>query len=138
MMLTVERVAALHKVVMFTDIPGSALAAVARQATEVSVDPGDPIVVEGAIEDHLFVIVDGRVRIHHGDRTLTELGPGATVGELAALVPEPRSASATAIEPTTLLRLDKPVLDELLADRPALARGIITALVTRLRERTAP
>jgi CRP-like cAMP-binding protein len=138
MMLTIERVAALHKVVMFTDIPGSALAAVARQATEVSVDPGDPIVVEGAIEDHLFVIVDGRVRIHHGDRTLTELGPGATVGELAALVPEPRSASATAIEPTTLLRLDKPVLDELLADRPALARGIITALVTRLRERTAP
>jgi CRP-like cAMP-binding protein len=138
MMLTIERVAALHKVVMFTDIPGSALAAVARQATEVSLDSGDPIVVEGAIEDHLFVIVDGRVRIHHGDRTLTELGPGATVGELAALVPEPRSASATAIEPTTLLRLDKPVLDELLADRPALARGIITALVTRLRERTAP
>jgi CRP-like cAMP-binding protein len=136
--LTIERVAALHKVVMFADIPGSVLAAVARQATEVSVEPGEPVVVEGAVEDHLFVIVDGLVRIHHGDRTLTELGPGATVGELAALVPEPRSASATAIEPTTLLRLDKPVLDELLADRPVLARGIITALVTRLRERTAP
>ena len=137
-MLTIERVAALHKVVMFHEIPGSALAAVARQATEVTVEPGEPVVVEGAVEDHLFVIVAGRIRIHHGDRTLTELEPGATVGELAALVPEPRSASATAIERTTLLRLDKPVLDELLADRPVLARGIITALVTRLRERTAP
>ena len=137
-MLTIERVAALHKVVMFAGIPGSTLAAVARQATEVTVEPGEPVVVEGAVEDHLFVIVDGLVRIHHGDRTLTELGAGATVGELAALVPEPRSASATAIERTTMLRLDKPVLDELLADRPALARGIITALVTRLRERTAP
>jgi CRP-like cAMP-binding protein len=136
--LTIERVAALHKVVMFAEIPGSTLASVARQATEVTLEPGDPVVVEGALEDHLFVIVDGRVRVHHGDRTLTELGAGATVGELAALVPEPRSASATAIERTTLLRLDKPVLDELLADRPALARGIITALVTRLRERSAP
>jgi CRP-like cAMP-binding protein len=136
--LTVERVAALHKVVMFADVPGSTLAAVARQSTEVTVEAGEPVVVEGAVEDHLFVIVDGLIRVHHGDRTLTELGPGATVGELAALVPEPRSASATAIEPTTLLRVDKPVLDELLADRPVLARGIITALVTRLRERTAP
>jgi CRP/FNR family cyclic AMP-dependent transcriptional regulator len=53
------------------------------------------------------------------------------------LVPEPRSASATAIERSTLLRLDKPVLDELLADRPELAAGIIRALVIRLRERRA-
>jgi CRP-like cAMP-binding protein len=101
------------------------------------VEPGASVVVEGAVEDHLFVIVDGRIRIHQGEHTLVELGPGATVGELAALVPEPRSASATAIERSTLLRLGKPVLDELLADRPALAIGIITALVTRLRERRA-
>jgi CRP-like cAMP-binding protein len=57
------------------------------------------------------------------------------VGELAALVPEPRSASVTAVEPATLLRIDKPVLDELLADRPALASGIIAALVAMVRER---
>ena len=57
------------------------------------------------------------------------------VGELAALVPQARVASVTAIEPTTLLRIDKPVLDELLADRPALARGVIDALVAMVRER---
>jgi CRP-like cAMP-binding protein len=136
-MLTIERVAALHRVVMFADIPGSTLVAVARQATEVVVEPGAAVVVEGAVEDHLFVIVDGLVRIHNGEHTLVELGPGKTVGELAALVPEPRSASATALERSTLLRVDKPVLDELLAVRPALASGIITALVNRLRERRA-
>jgi CRP-like cAMP-binding protein len=135
--LTIERVAALHRVRMFADVPGSVLAAVARHTTEVQVPAGTPVVVEGAVEDHLFVIVTGRVRVHQGDHTLVELGPGATVGELAALVPEPRSASATAIEQCTLLRLDKPVLDELLADQPALATGVITALVGRLRERRA-
>jgi CRP-like cAMP-binding protein len=73
--------------------------------------------------------------VHRGDRTIVELGPGATVGELAALVPEPRSASVSAVGPATLLRIDRPVLEELLVDRPALASGIIAALVAVIRER---
>ena len=80
-------------------------------------------------------MVRGRLRVHHDELEVTTLGPGSTVGELAALIPEPRSASVTAIEPATLLRIDKPVLDELLADRPALASGIIAALVGMVRER---
>ena len=44
----------------------------------------------------------------------------------------------TALEATTLLRIDKPLLDELLADRPALANGIIAALVAMVRERARP
>ena len=50
----------------------------------------DVLIEEGAVEAHLYAVVDGRVRVHRGDRTLVELGPGATVGELAALVPQPR------------------------------------------------
>ena len=60
------------------------------------------------------------------------------MGELAALVPEPRAATVTAIERSTLLRIDKALLDELLADRPALANGIIAALVAMVRERARP
>ena len=137
-MTTVERVVALHRVGLFADVPGRTLAAVAGRATEVEVAAGTPVIIEGAVEDHLFAVVSGRLRVHHGDRTVVELGPGSTVGELAALVPEPRAASVTALEPTTLLRIDKPVLDELLADRPALAGGIIGALVAMVRERSRP
>ena len=35
--------------------------------------------------------------------------------------------------PTLLLRIDRRVLDELLADHPELARGIITSLVRMIR-----
>lgn len=133
---TVERVVALQRVPLFADIPGRTLAAVALRATEREVAAGEAVIVEGAVEDHLFVVVSGTLKVHHGDRELTELGPGATVGELAALVPEPRSASVTALGPATLLRIDKAVLDELLADRPELATGIIGSLVTMLRDRT--
>jgi len=135
-MSTVERVVALQRVPLFADVPGRTLAAVALRATEREVPADDPVIVEGAVEDHLYAVVEGRLRVHHGDRTLTELGPGSTVGELAALVPEPRSASVTALEPSILLRIDKPVLDELLVARPELASAIITAVVGMLRERT--
>ena len=129
-MTTVERVVALHRVDLFADVPGRDL--------DLGGTAGARIIEEGAVEDHLFAIVAGRLRVHHGEQTVIELGPGATVGELAALVPEPRAASVTALEPTTLLRIDKPVLDELLADRPLLAGRIIAALVAMVRERSRP
>jgi CRP/FNR family cyclic AMP-dependent transcriptional regulator len=129
----VERVAALHRVELFERVPGRVLAAVADAAVEVRASTGEVLMEEGAVEAHLYAIVDGRVRVHRGDRTLVELERGATVGELAALVPGPRTATATAVQPTLVLRVDKGVLDELLADWPELAHGVIAALVSRLR-----
>ena len=129
----VERVSALHRVDLFAGVPGRVLAAVAELTAEVRVSPGDVLIEEGAVEAHLYAIVQGRIRVHRGDRTLVELGPGITVGELAALVPQPRTASVTAVEPTLALRLDKAVLDDLLLEWPELAHGVIAALVGRLR-----
>ena len=129
----VERVAALHRVDLFAGVPGRVLAAVAEAATEVHAAPGETLIEEGAVEAHLYAVVDGRVRVHRGDQTLVELGSCTTVGELAALVPQPRAASVTALERTVALRLDKDVLDDLLADWPELAHGVIDALVGRLR-----
>ena len=134
-MTTIERVVALHRVGLFADVPGRTLAALARRASEVEVAAGTLVIAEGAVEEHLYAVVRGRLRVHRGERDITHLSSGSTVGELAALVPEPRSASVTALEPTTLLRIDRPLLEELLADRPALASGIIAALVAMLRER---
>lgn len=128
----VERVAALHRVDLFARVPGRVLAAVAALTTEVRFAAGDVLMEEGAVEAHLFAIVDGRIRVHRGDQVILELGPGRTVGELAVLAPQPRTASATALEPSLVLRVDKIVLDELLADWPELTHGVIDALVARL------
>jgi len=132
----VERVAALHRVELFAGIPGRVLAAVAEGAVERRFSTGESLMEEGAVEAHLYAIVEGRVRVHRGERTVVELGSGATVGELAVLVPAPRAASVTAIEPTHVLRVDQAVLDELLVDWPELAHGVIAELVSRLRATT--
>lgn len=129
----VERVAALHRIELFARVPGRVLVAVADAVDEVRLSPGDVLMEEGAVESHLYAIVEGRVRVHRGDQTLVELGPGATVGELAVLVPAPRTASVTALEPTLALRVDQPVLDDLLAEWPDLTHGVIAELVSRLR-----
>lgn len=129
----VERVAALHRVDLFATTPGRVLVAVARASEEVTFGPGEVLILEGAVEHHLFAIIEGSVQVARAGRVLLEQGCGSTVGELAVLVPEPRAASVIALEPTLALRITKPVLDDLLADWPELAASVITALVARLR-----
>jgi CRP-like cAMP-binding protein len=124
-LMTIERVAVLQRVALFGDVPGHTLVAVARLFEEVRFDTGERIIERGAVEDWLFVVADGRVRVHIGDRTVVETGAGGVVGEFAVLAPAPRSASATALEPTLLLRLRRNPFEELLDDRPEIARGVM-------------
>jgi len=131
--LTIERVAVLQRVALFGDVPGHTLVAVARLLEEVPFDTGDRIIERGSVEDWLFVVATGRIRVHIGELTLLEHGPGGVVGEFALLAPAPRSASATAIEPSLLLRLRRGPFEELLDDRPEIARGVISTLARMLQ-----
>jgi CRP/FNR family cyclic AMP-dependent transcriptional regulator len=135
-LLTIERVAVLHGVELFRAVPGHELVPVARVLEEVRVDAGVTFIERGAVEDWLFVIAEGSVRVHVGDdRTLRELGPGGVVGDLAVLAPAPRSASVSALEPTLLLRLRREPFDELLEDHPEIARAVIATLARMLQSR---
>jgi CRP/FNR family transcriptional regulator, cyclic AMP receptor protein len=135
-LLTIERVAVLQRVALFGEVPGHTLVAVARLLEEVHYEEGAVILERGSIEDWLFVVANGRVRVHIGDRTLVEIGAGGVVGEFAVLAPAPRSASATAMEPTLLLRLRHGPFEELLDDRPEIARGVISTLARMLQATT--
>lgn len=136
-MLIVERVAALHRVDLFAATPGAVLAAVAAEAEEVTLAAGEVLIEAGAVEDGLYAILTGRVQVLVKGRVLVEAGPGSTVGELAVLVPEARSASVVALAPSGFLRVRKATVDDLIADHPLFARSIIAALVTRLRATSA-
>lgn len=133
-LLTIERVAVLQRVGMFADVPSHTLVAVARLVEEVRLPAGVTFIERGSIEDWLFVVADGLVRAHIGDRHLSDRGPGTVVGELAVLAPAARSASVTTLEPTLLLRLRRGPFEELLDDRPEISRSVIRALAVRLQE----
>ncbi len=132
-LMTIERVAVLQRVTLFRDVPGHTLVPVARLLEEVHFETGATIIERGTVEDWLFVVAGGKVRVHIGERTLAEIGPGGFVGEFAVLAPAPRSASVTATEPSLLLRLRHGPFEELLDDRPEIARAVISTLARMLQ-----
>jgi CRP-like cAMP-binding protein len=88
---------------------------------------------EGAVEDWLFVIVEGEVEVGRSDRRVT-MGAGSVVGELAVLDPQPRSATVTAVDQVLAFRLRREAFQEAVESQPEIAMGVITELVRRLRE----
>ena len=137
MLLTIERVIILKSAEVFASMPDYVLAFIASIVEEVDVPKGETFIEQGDIGNCMYLIVDGAVLVHDGERKITDLGKDQTVGELAVLDPEPRSASVTATEDTQLFRLEKEALDEVMADQPEIARGVIRVLCQRLRQSAA-
>lgn len=133
-MITIERVAIINTVPFFTGIPDFILAAVAQVMEEVELPAGETFILNGALEDTMYIVVDGQVRVHNEGKTIITLGPGQMVGELAVLDPEPRLGNVTTVDDTLLFRLKKSLFDDVLADHPEVARGVIHALCQRVRE----
>jgi HEAT repeat protein len=135
---TMEKVLLLKSVGIFSSTPADVLRQLADALEEVSLSSGESLFTKGDLGTSMYVVVDGLVRVHIGDQTVVELGPRQIVGELAALDPEPRSASVSAIEPTRLYRIEQEMLLDLMADQPEIVQGVIRELAHRLRDTTAP
>jgi CRP/FNR family cyclic AMP-dependent transcriptional regulator len=100
---------------------------------------GEVIAHEGDLADTLHLIRSGRVAAglttRYGNQvTFTLLGPGEVFGELALLDAQSRrSATLTALEPTETVTLTRPEFDQLRADRPEFAQGLVDLLAERVR-----
>jgi len=132
-MLTIEKVLILRNTPIFDSIKEEQLVDVAARAEPIELGAGTTLFERGQAGNAMYVVVEGRIKAHIGEKTLAELGPNDVVGEMAALDPEPRSASVTAIEPALLLRISNQNLQLLIDHNPDVARGIIKVLCTRLR-----
>lgn len=136
MLLTIEKVMILKSVKIFSETPDEYLVDVANILKEVTVKAGSEIFRKGDIGTAMYVIVDGKVRVHDGARELAVLQSRDVFGELSALDPEPRLASATAVEDTHLFCLEGDALYELMAENIEVARSIIRVLCLRMRSMT--
>ena len=136
-LLTIERVALLRRVDLFAATPDRVLAGLAQVLEEVDHPAGTQVMVEGAVEDWLYIVEHGELEVVRSDRRVA-IGAGTVVGELAVLDPQPRSATVIALSPVRLLRLRMAAFDEALRSRPEIARGVIAELVRRLRETHQP
>ena len=138
MLLTVERVLLLSGVSIFAEMSGQVLAELSASFEEVEVPAGQDVFAKGDYGSSMYVVARGRVRVHDQDRELAVIGPRGVFGELAALDPELRSATITALEDALLLRLEYEALYDLMSGHVELAKNVIRFLCRRYRETIVP
>jgi CRP-like cAMP-binding protein len=101
---------------------------------------GETIFHEGFGGDSAFLVKSGQVGISRkvGDDSvpLAEFGPGEIFGEMAILLPGPRTATATMIEGGDLIHLPKDRFLEQLEQVPPIIRNTFYSLMNRLSATT--
>lgn len=134
---TIERVIILKGVPMFAGASEQILAEIASVLEEVHFAEGEVVFRKGDLGNSMYIVINGRARVHDGDRTIVNLGDRDVFGELAILDPEPRSADVTAVEPAALFRLDRDSFCELMADHIEIVTGVLRVICQRLRNATS-
>ena len=133
----IERVMILKGSQLFRHFPGNDLAGIAALSEVVHLEKDQVVFEQGDAGDAFYMVVRGSIRIMRGSTELALLGTREGFGEMAILDQETRSATATAAEPTTLLRIDRDSFDRLIEQNPSVARGIYRVLTQRLRNTLA-
>ena len=103
---------------------------------EKKLNAGDVLFNEGDKGDVMYLIRDGKVKITKGrgddEKVLAVLKEGDFFGEMAIIDGSPRSASATATTPVTMLVIDKETFKAKIKENP-LIEYVLETLSRRLR-----
>jgi len=134
---TLEKAMILKSVDLFASIPSQELIRVAQIAEEEEYQTDTSLCKEGDFGDCMYIIANGKVKVHKGDHTLVELEKGAFVGDMALLDQEPRSADLTTSSDTTLLKISQDAFYELMSSNFEIMNGILKIISSRLREAQA-
>ncbi|MEM1157152.1 MAG: cyclic nucleotide-binding domain-containing protein [Verrucomicrobiota bacterium] len=92
--------------------------------------------------DGVYIVRDGLVEVFHTidqdgelkDVELGRVGPRGIFGEMGIIDHQPRSASARALGPTTVIFISKEDFNKHLSDLPPWIAVLIKTFVSRLRE----
>lgn len=101
---------------------------------------GTTLFREGDKGSYLCLIVTGKIGVYKEDqdgrmKIVAIVGPGKTLGEMAIIDGEPRSATAIAAEPATLTILTEGNFRRLVGEKPALATKILLRVARLLSQR---
>ena len=128
----------LGHIQLFESLTAEDLDALAKRI-EVEEHPENSVIfAQGDKGSALYLIEDGAVEIAYGEGrgrvVLSTLFSGQYFGELSLFDGAPRSATATAIKKTRLMRLDRDDLVDYVNKNPAAALRIIAEMSERLRQ----
>ena len=137
-LVTFERMIALHSLPLFASLAPPDLLSLAQASLEKAYAPGEALCVEGEPGDEVFVLISGEVdvlrRVGDEQKVVATEKAGGFIGEMAVLDPAPRAATVEAgSNGARVLCLTGSVFREVLNTNPSVVRGVIGALVARIR-----
>lgn len=133
MLTPVERVLILKGADILRGVGPRHLLDLAEVAREIEASAGDTIFREEDPADVLYMVVEGRVRLSAGARTISEVGPGEAFGTWALVDDSGRGQRAECVEDSLLLALHREDFYDVAAGDLSLLQELVRALAKRLR-----
>ena len=134
MFTILEKTILLKTVDIFQDIPGELLSQISQISSVKNYEHGEIIFNEGDAGDSMFIVLSGEVSIKKGNKLIAKLERGASLGEMALLDHETRSADALSEKDSVLLKINQDVFYELMEGNADIMKQMIRLLTSRIRE----
>jgi protein phosphatase len=132
---TTDKARHLAQLSLFQHLNYQELLLALKSVYEVQFEPGDTVCRESQTAESLYVVVSGRVSVRKGDHELTTLGGGSIFGEIAFMDGGSRSADVVALEPTSMLTIQREDFLALTRAHPTIATKILWAFTLNLADR---
>ncbi len=133
MLTIVEKVIFLQDVEEFEYAKTEDLAHIATITDEVTFKPAAIIYREGEVSDSMYMVIEGSVRLDRSGEEVLTAKHKDVFGTWALFDDAPRMLTATALEETRLLRIEREDFYDILADHMKITEGILKSITKRWR-----
>ena len=128
----------LSRIPVFATLETDARRLIAFTGESRILRPGDVLFHKGDASDGGFVVQSGCIALTHADHSQGEpvelIHPNTLIGEVALISDVERSVTAYAKEPSTVLKISRPLFHRVLKEHPISAARLKAFLETRLQD----
>ena len=127
-----------NQMTLFPKLPDEALEEIKQHGTEIQLNAGDVLFSEGDSNYNFHVVLEGEIQVTKlvgsETRVLAIHHRGDFMGELSMLTGSGSLASASAVAPSRILRIDIDTFKQIIAQCSPLADVILTAMAGRTKD----
>ena len=122
----------LARVPLFSHLSKQQLRDLSSLATPLDVKAGHTLMRQGEPGRELVVIIEGNADVQRDGKTVSSLGPGDFVGEIALLLDRPRAASVVSATDMSIEVIEQHAFRDFLTDNGELYEPMLKAALSRL------
>ena len=131
---------ALRRADVFWGLEREDIEILAEVLPQVTIDQGEHLFQQGAMGDSMFIVAEGRLQVRVADdagqsTTVSVLGTGESVGEMACVDPSPRSAAVLATQPTVVCEISADTIATLEEVAPAIVATVVGGVMRHVTKR---